>query len=626
MPRFLRNSAVCLSALLALCLSSALHAAPAAQPTGLAAGQEDTGAWWMQVSALSREGKLDLKSKPWWPRAAALKVGESFMLEDAGGPVLVRREKLKRAKPADAIVIVIDDDNDGSLASGGDGDSDCYLADWAGDGVPDRMVDYIDNDADNDPDEMDIRYFVNGELRSVWCGEDLDDDSSMWDVADYEYTANFFRSDPHGNATIYMNKFDPSRGAWVPISECPFAFFDTDNDTYSEIAVRFSAVPLRYDASSDPDYANDAGRYRGAWSEDMARMGIVNVRYSFDMDRGSSKAHPLHYDMGFNLVGGIPYQAEGMEHTNARRRPPQTVVCVPHGKLIEVCDTYPARETGFSWHEHTDDTIAIGAEPTPQDDYRWEGVFWIWERRWMENTGGPNQKYNVRREYSRTPADKRELYVSGIDGRIHLKGASEGWLEIGHFAGLGRIGEVRMSDTDANGYFDRWAVYLGDDPRPVRVTTVRDEQARPLAWDREKLIALHTDELTPAGLKASTRLYEALVKAGSYSPPPALAKAFEQDSPARRWYARDVACELALHHLRTSVGHPAEATLRAVKLNDLRPMDAPARAKGRNSQTAWQTVRLLEQIELAYGNGRVDECIKLLDDLTAAQAATRPAN
>jgi hypothetical protein len=127
--------------------------------------------------------------------------------------MLIRREGLRRAgRTLDAIVWVIDDDEDGSIGKGGDTGSDCYVVDYDGDGLVDRMVDYIDDDGDNEPDEMDIRYFEGGELRSVWCGSDLDDDGRMWDVQAYEYTSNFFKSDPYGNEMIYMNKFDPRRG------------------------------------------------------------------------------------------------------------------------------------------------------------------------------------------------------------------------------------------------------------------------------------------------------------------------------------------------------------------------------------------------------------------------------
>ncbi len=66
----------------------------------------------------------------------------------------------------------------------------------------------------------------------------------------------------------------------------------------------------------------------------------------------------------------------------------------------------------------------------------------------MENTGGPCQKWNVRREWRGSPTDRRELYYSGVDRRIHLRGATEGWIQVGNFAGQGELFEIRMLDTD----------------------------------------------------------------------------------------------------------------------------------------------------------------------------------
>ncbi len=324
------------------------------------------------------------------------------------------------------------------------------------------MVDYQDLDGDNDPDEMDIRYFTNGRLNNAWFGEDLDDDGLMWSLRGYEYSGeSYFESDPYGDNIFYMGKFNPVEGTWLPISECPFAFYDTDNDGYAEEVVRVSAVPLGYDPAKDPDYANSA--FGRPWEAPMAKMGIVNIRYSFDIDNGSNKERPLHYEFGFNLVGKTPYDYPGMNHFNRLRRPPQTTIVVPWKTMRAVADSYPARETGFTWHENFDDTMAIGFAGYKAEDWRWEGVFWVWERRFMENTGGPNQKWNVRREWMSKPASSRELYYSDVDKRIHLFGAEEGWIQIGDFSGLGPIGEIRMYDTDGNGYFDRWETYRSGD-------------------------------------------------------------------------------------------------------------------------------------------------------------------
>jgi hypothetical protein len=599
---------------------------------GLRGGEDADGPWWMIQTAMSREGRIDLKARPWWPRAAQLSVGEQFMPPAEGpaaGRMLVRRESVKRRTGTiEAIVWIIDDDADGSLAAGGDRHADCYVVDDGGDGTVDRIVDYIDLDADRKPDEMDIRYFEDGELRRAWFGVDLDGDGLMWDLLGYEYSTDFFKSDPHGDNMIYMNKYNPRAGVWSPISECPFAFYDTDRDGYSEVVVRVSAVPLDFNAGTDPDYANDQNRYQGPWSPEQASIGISNVRYSFDVDGLSGPDTPLHYDFGFNLVGARPYRFAGMSHFNPHRRPPQVTCVIPFNRVRAVADRFAARETGFSWHEHHDDTIAIGAPPRPEDDFRWEGVFWVWERRFMENTGGPNQKWNVRREWSRRPTDRRELYYSGVDRRIHLFGAEEGWLQVGHFDGLEALGEIRTFDTDGNGYFDRWEVYRRGEARPVRVTTVRDEKARRLPFDEAALRRFYTREVLPEATAAATRLREAMSALRPFTPPAALAVALDAEStPARppgfRRYALDVACEMQFQDLCRAVAQWAGEVLDGARPNDLRALKGPQRAATPNTQTAWAALRLLERLDAAYGQGDTDRAVEILAELKALREALR---
>ncbi len=185
------------------------------------------------------------------------------------------------------IVWIIDDDADGSALKGGDEDSDCYVVDYDADGSVDRLVDHIDNNGDNRRDELDLRYFDNGRLNWSWFGDDLDGATAIRKITGYE-RGDEFQADPYGDGIFYMNKLNPLRGVWSPISEDPFAFYDTDGDGYSETVVRVSAVPRSYDVSRDPDYANQA--YLRPWEAPMADIGIINVRYSFDIDRGSSKA------------------------------------------------------------------------------------------------------------------------------------------------------------------------------------------------------------------------------------------------------------------------------------------------------------------------------------------------
>ncbi|HOD49920.1 MAG TPA: hypothetical protein PKJ78_07780 [Candidatus Hydrogenedentes bacterium] len=586
------------------------------EPAPLRLGQDAQGPWWMQQTALTPTGGLRLDGKPWWEKAAALEPGNSFLIDDGRG--LVRRETFKDrgGRTQDAIVWVIDDDEDQSLAAGGDRDSDCYVADYNRDGTVDRIVDYIDNDGDNDPDEMDIRYFVGGELRYCWFGMDLDDDDLMWSLRGYEYGGeSFFESDPHGDNMIFMNKLNTVSGGWSAISECPFAFYDTDADGYSEIAVRCSAVPLDYDPNVDPDYANDYGHFGAPWDASLARIGIVNIRYSFDVDGGSSAATPLHYDVGFNLVGAAPYEYPGMEHFNPKRRPPQVAIVTPWEGLRAICDAYAARETGLSWHEHSDDTIAIGHGENRDADFRWEGVFWTWERRFMENTGGPNQKWNVRREFSATPAVERALYYSGIDRRIHLKHAREGWLQVGHFAGLGAIGEIRMFDTDGNGYFDRWEYDFGD---WRRVASVSDERAENLTWNFQDLSKRYMETVLPAATAANRLLMDAMSAVRPFGPEPRLAEAASGNPGNFQRYSQDVLRELQYADFYTYWSGIAAHVLTNQPVDDLRQLDAQTRASQRTSQTAWELRCLLSRIDALYYQGELEEAAKLIQSSEAS--------
>ena len=73
-------------------------AAPSpAQQKSLKAGEDAQGPWWMKETAMTRDGIFPvLKDKPWWPKAAALKTGESFIVEEGPGKgrELVRAERI----------------------------------------------------------------------------------------------------------------------------------------------------------------------------------------------------------------------------------------------------------------------------------------------------------------------------------------------------------------------------------------------------------------------------------------------------------------------------------------------------------------------------------------------------
>jgi len=647
-------------------------------------GQQQPAAWWEGETALAPGGTLVLTGKPWWERAQSLQPGEQLVVESeypGGGRMLVRRQKLIRrgGKQADALVWVIDDDGDfPAEPTDGDQDSDCYVVDYDRDGRVDRMVDYIDTDADGRLDEMDIRYFQHGRLRRSWFGVDLDNDGQLWDLAGYEYSGNFFKSDPYGNNMIYMNEYDPDQDRWVPSCECPFAFFDTDGDGESEVTIRVSGVPLEFDPWDpfDMDYGNAVFGYTGPFTERMRHPGAVNFRYSRDLDGLSSPERRLHYDLGFNLIGRVPYQFEGMARETPLRRPPKTTNVIPHEDLIRVAETYPADQTGFSFREYGDDAVSLGWEKkgsgafsakhppgrsgkmllTPfsraEEDRRWEGVFWTWSRRFMHNTGGPIQNWNMRREFCPTPTKKRELYYCRADHRIHLKGATDGWIRVGHLGNTDPWGEIRFFDTDRDGYFDRWETYLAgqtvarvagverseppgecaggslrltpatpnvlgklathDSAAPVRVSTVRDPGIRELPSDWDELGKLYTQELLPEALQANEKLLAAMQKLDDFQVPENLSKALEASTCAsEKLYVQDIIRETQYLALRAKLHQQSSELFAGFPPADLRRKPDELRTSIR----AWTHARLLADLDTAYAEGRYDDAVRLLEEI-----------
>ena len=77
----------------------------------------------------------------------------------------------------------------------------------------------------------------------------------------------------------------------------------------------------------------------------------------------------------------------------------------------------------------------------------------------------------------------------------------------------------------------------------------------------------------------------------------------ENGSVNHRRFAQDIVRELQYQDLRQYFMKQANQVLVEAKMNDLRFLDAKKRAATPNSQTAWQLIRLLEDLDVAYGQG-----------------------
>lgn len=567
-------------------------------------------------------GELRLDDKPWWPRAKALGVGEQFTVPSAlpgGGRMLVRREKRRMISGADMIVWIIDDDSDMAASNPlPDTDSDCYVADYGGDGTVDQTLDYMDEDGDGDADIMEFRYFIDGRLRVGLNAIDCDDDNLMKPVIDYQRLNgddNYFLIDSSGNSQYYHQIYNPTTGQWVPASECPFTFIDTDGDGASEVVLRFAVAPKDFDQTAEPDWANRWAIHLGPFLPMMNEMGVAAIRYSFDVDNRSGPAQPHHYDMGFNLNGFVPYAFKGMERFSRLRRPPQTTFALSLERVRQVADHYPASSTGFSFREFSDGTINLGySKVDPEYDERWEGVFWMWRRVIMQNTGGPVQTWNVRREFSPRPAGRREVYYSPIDRRLHLKGAEKGWLRVGAIHDREPLGEWRMYDTDGDGYFDRWEWYDVDGAEPYRVAETPDAVNRDFGDDYKAMFAFYNETAVPEASRLDRLVIDKLRQlAGLDAGVPDGVRAADEPkiSPGERRYLLDVTREALYRRFRREAQRRANANMDSREFRDA--VSSPA--ERRISQDAYQVTVLLSRCDRLYGQGRFEELLPLVEEI-----------
>jgi len=590
-------------------------------PRALRAGQEAGGPWWMRQTALAPDGTFpNLKSRRWWRRAAALRRGETLVIaeREPQSRMMVKREIL-RSSPAGAqegLVWMIDDNSDGSMAEGGDRFDDCYIVDLGADGRVDRLVDYIDGDGDRVPEEMECRVFSAGRLNYAWfavapSGRGLPDD---WRGYDFEPGA-FFAARSRGDVLIFVNKFNPEKGVWVPAGPCPSAFYDPDGDGRAEAAVRMTALPLAFDPL---DPAVEAA-FAMPWEARMTDVGAVGLVASYMIDRGQKPEAAPRFDLSFTLFGRVQYDFPNMTRSNGRRRPPQETVVVPWPDVQGLGAVFPARETGLSWRE----TNVEAPETADSEDSRGlrdQALFWRNERRFLGPAAGPATAWNVRREWTGKPAAKRELYYSEIDRRVHLFGAEEGWLLIGRFAGLGPLGEVRMFDTDKNGIFDRWEVFLAASTRPVRITQVRDERARRISADPRELAEFYTREVLPLARSENERLLAALNELHPFDIPAGLKAAQTQGSDGDRRYAQDVLRELAYQGFRDYFSTLANQVLLGERGESV--VRRPSGARGGRSgvaadpsAAAWKLARLLDELDIAYGQGDYDRACGVIEEI-----------
>ncbi|MSQ15901.1 MAG: hypothetical protein EXR50_08570 [Dehalococcoidia bacterium] len=210
--------------------------------------------------------------------------------------------------------------------------------------------------------------------------------------------------------------------------ENPFGFYDFSgtNDGYPDVQVR-----LEYNPPNDPIFNAELGR--------RFPKPIETVRYSWDID------HNHTWDFGLNLIGrheidsvvefpefsikSIPYK-EIPNWVKERKWDVANLVIPENGYAWTSEGVYEGQ-----WLQSRDDYVT-GFSDTPPDGE-------------VETTAGVGFRVEYNYQYQRQPM----LYLSPIDNRIHLLGASDGHWKIDAQRRL------EYEDLNGDGYIDQWRLW-----------------------------------------------------------------------------------------------------------------------------------------------------------------------
>lgn len=401
-------------------------------------------------------------------------------------------------------VMWIDDDGDMQYGdTEGDTDNDCLLIDLNKDGIfggPDDLcIDWVDTDNDG---IADIQIVVNNGKEDVRYRPDYTSDFII--VIDIEKDdiktfidwnkllplcweknghSNFYQ-DYHGNTLLLKGHNSIFRVA-DPRFNCenPFIFYDFDRDNLTEMVLRLMDVPYvrsRLDESVDNRLKKVNPEHDILYSQQISWASIA-----WDMDNDNGQGNEFDLDMTIHFAGeGFNYSDHVHTFENLRGLPEaDKYIYDPRWRQMEEL-VYPDESVAYDmvfqkgkwdycWFVFDED----------DDCNRWERVevyypndiFRIGAGKGGLDSHKQSDAIGDRGEFDIDNSGKGKLYLSPIDGRIHLYGAEWGAWRIdqgaSYFQGYGGLYDsrhieqrlysdpelwatVKYTDTNNNGFFD----------------------------------------------------------------------------------------------------------------------------------------------------------------------------
>lgn len=448
-------------------------------------------------SAFSEEGRFPKQQKTDWTLNSRLNNYRLFTIMPGSKPEFIDLDNdgdpdLMRYTTANGFPVQwIDDDDDMKWTDTcGDTDNDCLMVDMNNDGkygsYSDVIIDWVDANNDSKADIQIYSEFASEKDKDKPWGPghfmvnmDLDKDDIMnyvdWNTFQlrcwiHDGKSDFFED--YSGQTLFLKihaspqNINDLRLNW----ENPFLFFDPDKDGLTECAFRLLDRPT-YGESGDKYLTNLTGK-------------IDYVTMSYDMDNDNSSGNPFDFDMTISFRGGgFDYTDQVHRFKNLRGLPAADQYFMdPRIRQLE--------EFIYPDHDHARDLIfnrgkwneAWFVYDEDDDCERWERVelldpkdpYAVGVKKGGLDDNAQSDPVGDRGEWDLDNSGKGNLYISPLDGKIHLFGAEKGYWRVDqngfYYQGMGGLydgyGPVRTPadpsvfplisyrDNNNNGFFD----------------------------------------------------------------------------------------------------------------------------------------------------------------------------
>ena len=384
-------------------------------------------------------------------------------------------------------ILWIDDDRDMKWTDiEGDMDNDCLLIDRNKDGIyggdGDLVIDWVDSDNDGKADLQIVMDYPAVHATEVWPNGHVmilldTDKDNIFNYIDWN-TYQIKSWNKSGRAAFYTDYSGQSAFTKMHVAtynmgdlrlnwENPFLFYDPDKDGLSEIAVRLLDSPSTKDEKASwNDYVN------------MQLEGVIDwVSISVDLDNDNVPGNDFDFDFTLGLRGGgFDYMDQVHVFKNMRGLPEadkffmdprwrqmDELIYLDHKNAFDLIFNRGKWESAHFVYDEDDDC------------HRWERVeFYEARDPFKVGAGNGGLDHNTqadaagdRGEWDLDCSGKGNLYISPLDGRLHLYGAEwgcwrvdqnteyyQGWDRLWINKNPKKFATVKYTDKDGNGFLD----------------------------------------------------------------------------------------------------------------------------------------------------------------------------